>query len=71
MEDERELVHRMLAGKEEAFEEFFKAYFPALFRFALIRLRQEEAAEEVHYGALPFWVEMKVYFIYKTNSRFG
>jgi RNA polymerase sigma-70 factor (ECF subfamily) len=52
VEDERELVRRMLAGNEQAFEEFFKAYFPALFRFALIRLRQEEAAEEVVQRAL-------------------
>jgi RNA polymerase sigma-70 factor (ECF subfamily) len=47
MQDERELVRRMLAGKEEAFEQFFNAYFPGLFRFAMMRVRQEAAAEEV------------------------
>jgi len=52
VQDERELVRRMLAGSEEAFEEFFKAYFPGLFRFAIIRVRQEAAAEEVVQRAL-------------------
>jgi RNA polymerase sigma-70 factor (ECF subfamily) len=47
LKDERELVRRMLEGAEEAFEEFFKIYFPALFRFAFLRLRVEASAEEV------------------------
>ncbi len=50
--DERVLVRQMLDGKEEAFEEFFNMYFPGLFRFALTRLRQETAAEEVVQRAL-------------------
>ena len=41
------LVRRMLAGEEHAFEEFFAASFPALFRFAAARLRDPAAAEEV------------------------
>jgi RNA polymerase sigma-70 factor (ECF subfamily) len=45
--DDRALVGRMLAGQEPAFEEFFAAYFPALFRFAAARLRDPIAAEEV------------------------
>jgi RNA polymerase sigma-70 factor (ECF subfamily) len=50
--DERTLVSDMLSGKEQAFEEFFNMYFPGLFRFALTRLRQESAAEEVVQRAL-------------------
>ena len=52
MEGERELVRRMLEGKEEAFEEFFNTYFPGLFRFAMLRVRQETAAEEIVQRAL-------------------
>lgn len=46
--DDKALVKRMLAGREDAFEEFFSNYFPALYRFALTRLNQnEDLAEEV------------------------
>jgi RNA polymerase sigma-70 factor, ECF subfamily len=45
--DDRVLVKRLLAGQEPAFEEFFAAYFPPLFRFASARLRDAPAAEEV------------------------
>jgi RNA polymerase sigma-70 factor (ECF subfamily) len=42
------LARRLLAGDESAFEEFFAAYFPRLYRFACSRLRgNEDAAEEV------------------------
>jgi len=42
------LIERMLAGEEEAFEEFFEGCFPGLYRFALARLgRDADAAEEV------------------------
>jgi RNA polymerase sigma-70 factor (ECF subfamily) len=42
------LVSRLLAGEERAFEEFFEAYFPRLYRFALARLDYDgDAAEEV------------------------
>lgn len=50
--DDRRLVRRMLAGQEPAFEEFFAAYFPPLFRFASARLRDAGAAEEVVQAAL-------------------
>jgi RNA polymerase sigma-70 factor (ECF subfamily) len=43
----RALVARMLAGEEDAFEEFFAASFPPLFRFAVARLRHAGAAEDV------------------------
>jgi len=50
--DERSLVQQMLKGKDEAFDKFFKNYFPGLFRFALARLRSESDAEEVVQRAL-------------------
>src|SRR5690349_11003296 len=50
---DRELVRRMLGGEETAFEEFFAATFPGLYRFALTRLgHDEDAAEEVAQAAL-------------------
>src|ERR687892_1444545 len=49
---ERELVRRMLAGDEGAFDEFFGDYFPRLFRFAVLRLRDEDAAEDLVQNAL-------------------
>lgn len=51
-DDGRALVRRMLAGQESAFEEFFGGYFPPLYRFALARLRDGDAAEEVVQAAL-------------------
>src|SRR5688500_8710898 len=45
--NERELVRRMLGGDEGAFDEFFADYFPRLFRFAVGRLRDPDAAEDV------------------------
>ena len=44
---ERELVRRMLGGDENAFDEFFADYFPRLFRFAVLRLRDPDAAEDI------------------------
>ena len=47
-EDDRTLVRRMLARDEQAFEQFFGAYAPGLYRFALARLdRADDAAEDV------------------------
>jgi RNA polymerase sigma-70 factor (ECF subfamily) len=38
----------MALGEERAFDEFFEAYFPGIYRFALSRLRGDaDAAEEV------------------------
>ena len=46
--DDRELVGRMLAGEEDAFDQFFRGHFSRLYRFALPRLdRDADAAEEV------------------------
>ncbi len=48
MSDEKELVRRMLAGDERAFEAFFDAYFARVYRFALPRLNGDvEATREV------------------------
>ena len=44
---EGELVRRMLGGDEGAFDEFFADYFPRLFRFAVLRLRDPDAAEDL------------------------
>jgi RNA polymerase sigma-70 factor (ECF subfamily) len=43
-----QLIRRMLAGEERAFEEFFNAYFPRVYRFALPRLNGDvDATREV------------------------
>jgi RNA polymerase sigma-70 factor (ECF subfamily) len=47
-----ELSRRMGAGDERAFDEFFEAYFAPVYRFALARLRDEQAAREVAQLAL-------------------
>ena len=41
------MVAQMLAGDEDAFDEFFADYFPRLFRFAVLRLRDPDAAEDI------------------------
>ena len=38
---DKALVARVLAGDERAFDEFFHEYFDRLYRFALVRLRNE------------------------------
>jgi RNA polymerase sigma-70 factor, ECF subfamily len=45
--DDHALVNEMLAGREAAFGEFFDMYFPRLFRFALRRVSDGDAAEDV------------------------
>jgi RNA polymerase sigma-70 factor (ECF subfamily) len=43
-----QLIRRMLAGDERAFDAFFNAYFPRVYRFALPRLNGDvDAAREV------------------------
>ena len=43
-----DLARRLRAGEESAFEEFFAAYFPRLYRFARVRLGGDDTvAEEV------------------------
>lgn len=45
--DDRDLVRRMLAGDDVAFDEFFDQYFDRVFRFAARRLGDAAAAEDV------------------------
>ena len=53
MADERQLIQRMLAGDERAFDAFFEAYFARVYRFALPRLNGDvEATREVVQAAL-------------------
>lgn len=53
MSTDLELVRRMLRGNEAAFEEFFDATYPALYRFALVRLAGDrDAAAEVAQAAI-------------------
>lgn len=48
MNQDQELIRRMLTGDERAFSAFFEIYFPRLYRFALPRLgRDIEACKEV------------------------
>jgi RNA polymerase sigma-70 factor, ECF subfamily len=50
---DRALVERLLAGDGAAFDAFFDAHFPGLFRFALARLRHDaDAAEDVAQSTL-------------------
>jgi RNA polymerase sigma-70 factor (ECF subfamily) len=44
---DRDLVRRMRGGDERAFEEFFDAYYPRLYRFAAARVRLQDAAEDI------------------------
>lgn len=45
---DRALSRRIAAGDERAFEEFFREYFPRLFRFTLSRVDNDESlAEEI------------------------
>lgn len=48
MADEKQLIQRMLAGDERAFDAFFEAHFARVYRFALPRLNGDvEATREV------------------------
>jgi RNA polymerase sigma-70 factor (ECF subfamily) len=49
---DRGLVRRMLAGDDRAFDAFFEGYFPGIYRFALTRMRDEDAAEDVAQATL-------------------
>lgn len=48
LQDDREIARRIAAGNEAAFEEFFREYFPRLYRFVLVRVNGDATiAEEV------------------------
>jgi RNA polymerase sigma-70 factor (ECF subfamily) len=42
-----QLARQLLNGDDSAFEAFFADYFPRVFRFALVRVRDEDAAEDI------------------------
>lgn len=50
--DDRALAERMLAGDSEAFETFFEGHFPALYRFALARLRDPDLTRDIVQSAI-------------------
>jgi RNA polymerase sigma-70 factor (ECF subfamily) len=50
--EDRRLVRRMLRGDERAFDEFFAGYFQRLFRFALRRVGDSDAAEDIVQASL-------------------
>jgi len=53
METDLELVQRMLGGDEAAFERFFDASYPPLYRFAMVRLGfDRDAAADVAQAAI-------------------
>jgi RNA polymerase sigma-70 factor (ECF subfamily) len=63
LDDDRQLVSRMLAGDQRAFDEFFNGYFDRLYRFALVRLGHDsDAAEDVVQQTLCNAVEKLKYF---------
>ena len=48
LSDDRALARRVVSGNTEAFEEFFREYFPRLYRFTLTRVNgNADIAEEV------------------------
>jgi len=49
---DRDIVRRMLGGDAGAFDEFFADYFPRLFRFAVLRVRDHDAAEDIVQNSL-------------------
>jgi RNA polymerase sigma-70 factor (ECF subfamily) len=47
-QEDKALARRVAAGNQEAFDEFFREYFPRLFRFTLSRVRNDaDLAEEI------------------------
>jgi RNA polymerase sigma-70 factor (ECF subfamily) len=50
--DDRALVRRMLGGDEQAFDAFFDSAFQRLYRFALRRVGNPDAAEDVAQATL-------------------
>lgn len=57
-EEERDLVNRMRAGDEEAFQTFADHYVPALYRFAVARLTdQQELAREAVQATICKFIE--------------
>jgi RNA polymerase sigma-70 factor (ECF subfamily) len=49
---DRDLVRRMLGGEEHAFDEFFETNFDRVFRFAVRRVGDSGAAEDIAQAAI-------------------
>lgn len=49
---DRALAERILAGDADAFDKFFDGFFPALYRFALARLRDPDLTRDIVQSAL-------------------
>lgn len=48
LSSDRALARRVTSGNADAFEEFFREYFPRLYRFTLVRVNgDEDLAEEI------------------------
>ncbi|MGC3983191.1 MAG: RNA polymerase sigma factor [Steroidobacteraceae bacterium] len=45
--EDRRLAERLLKGEERAFNEFFNHYFSRLYRFAITRMNDEDAARDI------------------------
>lgn len=45
-EQDRQLAKRLLKGEDRAISEFMDLYFPRLYRFALVRMRQDSSSAE-------------------------
>jgi RNA polymerase sigma-70 factor (ECF subfamily) len=46
LDDDRDLVRRMLTGEQRAFDAFFNAYFDRLYRFAILRVKNDPQIAE-------------------------
>lgn len=45
--EDRRLAERLLKGEERAFNEFFNTYFSRLYRFAVTRMSDDDAARDI------------------------
>ncbi len=45
--EDRRLAERLAKGEESAFNEFFNTYFSRLYRFAVTRMRDDDAARDI------------------------
>jgi len=45
--EDRRLAKRLIQGEEAAFNEFFNTYFGRLYRFAMTRMRDDDAARDI------------------------
>src|SRR5881394_2995371 len=77
--DDRELLQRVQAGDEAAYDSVFRTWYPALVRVAAVLLRDVDAAEEVAQDVMvEFWrrrhlldpsVSMRGYLLRAARNR--